>query len=290
VMNAESSPSQLRYVLTADDYAMTPGVSRAILALLEHGRISATGAMTNRPHWAAFARPLTAFAGLADLGLHLNLTCGSPLTRMPRLAPTGELPPLKTILAATVTGGAALRSELMAEMRAQIAAFAASTGHMPDFIDGHQHVHALPFVRQALFEAIQAESVTGAYLRDPADSARAIRSRGVAVGKALTVAALARGFGKACTVRGLACNQGFAGFSAFDPARDFSADMRRFLVQPGRRHLVMCHPGHADDELRQLDPVVDTRDLEFAVLMGRAGEAGGRPVRFCNLIATTPSS
>ncbi len=39
------------FVLCADDYAMTPAVSRGILALLEAGRITATGAMTNRPSW-----------------------------------------------------------------------------------------------------------------------------------------------------------------------------------------------------------------------------------------------
>ncbi len=39
--------------LIADDYAMTAGVSRGILRLLEHGRIPGTGAMTNRPHWKA---------------------------------------------------------------------------------------------------------------------------------------------------------------------------------------------------------------------------------------------
>jgi chitin disaccharide deacetylase len=289
-MTAAKRQEPVRYVLTADDYAITAGVSRAILTLLEHGRISATGVMTNRPHWAAYAGPLAAFADTTDLGLHLNLTCGAPLTSMPRLAPGGELPPLKSVLAAAATGRAAMRAELTAEIRAQIAAFTARMGRAPDFIDGHQHAHALPFVRAALFAAVKAEGVTSAYLRDPADTASAIRARGVAVAKAITVAALARGFGAACRSRGLAANVGFSGFSPFDPARDFTADMARFLVRPGSRHLVMCHPGHADDELRRLDPVVDTRDLEFAALMAGAGESGGHPVRFRNLFATGAGS
>ncbi|HUN11578.1 MAG TPA: ChbG/HpnK family deacetylase, partial [Rhabdaerophilum sp.] len=39
-------PAPRPFVLCADDYGMTPAVSRGILRLIEAGRISATGAMT----------------------------------------------------------------------------------------------------------------------------------------------------------------------------------------------------------------------------------------------------
>ena len=66
------------FILCADDFAMTDGVSRAILDLIGRGKLTATGAMTNRPHWRRLAPELRAFAGKADLGLHLNLTCAAP--------------------------------------------------------------------------------------------------------------------------------------------------------------------------------------------------------------------
>ena len=67
------------FILCADDFAMTEGVSRAILDLLAQGKLTSTGAMTNRPHWRRLAPELSAFVGKADLGLHLNLTCAAPL-------------------------------------------------------------------------------------------------------------------------------------------------------------------------------------------------------------------
>ncbi|MDP3258115.1 ChbG/HpnK family deacetylase, partial [Bosea sp. (in: a-proteobacteria)] len=73
------------FVLCADDFALTDGVSRSILALLEAGKLSAAGAMTNRPHWRTFAGAFRALADQADLGLHLNLTCAAPLGAMARL-------------------------------------------------------------------------------------------------------------------------------------------------------------------------------------------------------------
>src|SRR5262249_56970101 len=41
-----------------------------------------------------------------------------------------------------------------AEVTAQIAAFARAFGRLPDFVDGHQHVHLLPQIREAVLAAV----------------------------------------------------------------------------------------------------------------------------------------
>lgn len=255
------------FVLCADDFAMTEGISRSILELLGAGRLSATGAMTNRPHWPKLAGELAEFSSKADLGLHLNLTCAAPLSPMPTLAPGGELPKLGE-LAQMAVRSAAARSEIAAEIARQLDAFEQKLGRAPDFVDGHQHVHVLPGVRRAVLAAIVDRYPAGSvYLRDPRDSVAAIRARGVAVRKALVISGLATGLRLAAARRGIPTNRGFAGVSPFDPVRDFAADLARFLLSPGPAHLVMCHPGHVDDELAALDPVVATRPLEHAALL-----------------------
>lgn len=254
------------FVLCADDFAITAGVSRSILELLGRGKLSATGAMTSRPHWRGLARELGAFAENADLGLHFNLTCAAPLGAMPRLAPGGELPALGIVARAAVLAPA-VRREIAAEFRRQLDAFEEALGRPPDFVDGHQHVHVLPGVRRAVLDGLARRYPAGSvYVRDPADRVSAIRARGVAVGKALVIAGLASGFRTAALRRELRVNRGFAGVAPFDPARDFAADLARFLVCPGPAHLVMCHPGFVDDELERLDPVVATRPVEHAAI------------------------
>lgn len=270
------------FVLCADDFALTEGVSRSILALIEAGKLSAAGAMTNRPHWVTFAADFGALAQKADLGLHLNLTCAAPLGAMPRLAPGGEFPALRDLARAAATSLGA-RREIAAEIGRQLDAFEDRLGRPPDFIDGHQHVHVLPGVRRSLLDAVASRYAPGSvYLRDPADSAAAIRARGVAVGKAMTIAALALGFRGAALRRGIPVNRGFSGVAPFDPARDFGADLARFLLRPGPGHLVMCHPGFIDDELARLDPVIATRPIEHAVLAAFV-PAGLAMVRFAQL-------
>lgn len=261
------------FVLCADDFALTEGVSRSILELLGRGKLSATGAMTNRPHWRRLAPELGAFAEKADLGLHFNLTCAAPLGTLPRLAPGGEFPALGVVARAALASPA-VRQEIAAEFGRQLDAFEGAMGRPPDFVDGHQHVHVLPGIRRVVLDALARRYPAGSlYVRDPADKVSAIRRRGVAVGKALVIAGLASGFRSAALRRQLRVNRGFSGVAPFDPARDFAADLRRFLLSPGPAHLVMCHPGFVDDELSRLDPVVATRPVEHAAIAAFAPPA-----------------
>ena len=86
------------FILCADDYALSPGVTRGILDALGKGRLNATGAMTNRPLWKEAAPDVAAFSDSADIGLHLNLTFGAPLGPRPTLAPSGVFPRLGPLL------------------------------------------------------------------------------------------------------------------------------------------------------------------------------------------------
>jgi len=257
------------FTLIADDYALTAGVSRGVLRLLEHGRISGAGAMTNRPHWKGWSHALRAFQGRADLGLHLNLTLGQPLTRMPLLAPTGRLPAIGEVARAALRLRLPIE-EIAREIAAQLDAFEQAMDRRPDFIDGHQHVHGLPGVRRALLLVLQERYARGPrpWLRDPSDTLARIVKRGRNMQKALAVAGVASGFGARAQKAGFLTNDSFAGFSAFDARADYAADFESYLMAPGVRHLVMCHPGEIDEELRGVDPVVETRPQELAFLLG----------------------
>ena len=254
------------FTLCADDFALSPAVSAGILEALAARRLTAVSAMTNRPDWPRSALTLKAFEHQADIGLHLNLTLGTLLGAMPRLAATGVFPTLRSLVGARLA-----QEEIAAEIARQLDAFAAAFGRPPDFIDGHQHVHALPGVRGALFAALDARRLGGRlWLRDSADGIARILARGVEPAKASAVAILAWGFGRQARARGFATNAGFAGFSAFDPARDYGRDFARYLQAPGPRHLVMCHPGRVDAELAALDPVTTAREAELAFLLSPA--------------------
>jgi chitin disaccharide deacetylase len=254
--------------LCADDFAMTNGISRAIVELADAGRISATSAMTTTAHWPAHATWLARIRGNVATGLHLNLTLGRPLTAMPMFAPDRRFPAIGRVTAHALRGSLD-RDEIAAEFDAQIGAFEREMGFPPDHIDGHQHVHALPVVREALFAVLTRRYLVGGprpLLRNPGENSLRILRRRAAIPKALTLAWLSRGFGRQAVRAGFATNIGFSGITAFKPSltqTEFSAACRA----AGSRHMIMCHPGFVDDELRRIDPVTDRRQREFDVLL-----------------------
>lgn len=258
----------MRVVLCADDYGINSGVSRAVVELAEAGRISATSAITASAAWPRAAPALASLRGRIGVGLHVTLTGLAPLGSMPGFAPAGRFPTVGRVISAALAGLLPL-DEIAAEIGRQLSAFEDTMGRPPDFVDGHQHVHALPEIRRVLIEALARRGLLDVWLRDPFDTPGAILVRGVAARKALTVAALALGFGRRARRTGFATNRGFSGFSPFDPGRDVGADFTRFLAAPGPAHLVMCHPGHVAPG-ETLDGVVETRQAEFDYLMSDA--------------------
>ena len=104
----------------------------------------------------------------------------------------------------------------------------------PDHIDGHQHVHVLSGVRQALLETVQRRYPSQPPLiRDPSDRLGAITARGVAVPKAIMVGALALGFARAARKSRLPTNDSFAGFSNFDVGTPYATELRERAVAAG---------------------------------------------------------
>jgi chitin disaccharide deacetylase len=254
-------------LLCADDYAISGGVSRAIVELAAAQRLSATSALVTTARWLGDAAALLPHRGHLSIGLHLNLTLGRPLGPMPRFAPAGAFPTLgrlatRTLLRAPDT------SEIKAEIARQLGKFEEGLGFPPDHIDGHQHVHVLPGVRQVLLAVIAERYPRRPPLvRVPTSLLRATFGPGPARSKAAAVALLGLGFAGTVRKAGLPANDTFAGFSRFDTSRPYARELRDALRQPGRRHIVMCHSGHPDAELARLDSIVARRGMEYEALM-----------------------
>lgn len=255
------------FALCADDFALSPAVTAGILEALAAGRLTATSAMTTQANWPDAAKAFRALAPRADLGLHFNLTLGAPLGNMPAFAPNGAFPAMNAIVP-TAWRSALPRREILDELRRQLDSFEDAYGAPPDYVDGHQHVQVLPGIADDLIAELFARGLAGkTWLRDSADRPRRIFARGKHWGKALTVAALARGFRAKARAAGFSLNDGFSGFSDFDAQGDYAADFASFLRAPGAKPLIMCHPGHVDAELARLDPVTDSREAELAFLL-----------------------
>lgn len=257
-------------VLCADDYGIAPGVSRGIRKLAEAGRLSATSCMTLFPDWRDEAPQVAELSGRIDIGLHLTLTDHPPLGPMPQLAPGGRLPPLGRLIRLAHLRRID-RDELRAEIGRQLDAFETAMGRPPDFIDGHQHVHVLPVIRDVVLALFGSRlELGGAWLRSCAEPVPRILRRRIDVPRAMLISRLATPLHHRAAAAGVATNDGFAGVTSFRPGRSVVADFAGYLSPGGRRPLVMCHPGEPDDVLAGRDPVLAARAAELAYLAGDA--------------------
>ncbi|MEX6505318.1 ChbG/HpnK family deacetylase [Jiella sp. M17.18] len=262
------SDGKTLFLLSADDYALTPGVSEGIAELAQARRLSATTAIVTVPAWREMAQAVGDLREHIAVGLHVNLTLGAPLGPMPGHAPDGRLPKVSDWIRRGVPGRID-RDEVAAEIGRQIARFEAVAGAPPDLIDGHHHVHALPGVRQALAQALRDRFGAGPMplVRVPADDVGRILRRRASAAKALFVAGLSAPSRPLFRQIGAPLNAGFSGFSAFRRDVPFAAELAAFRRAPGRFHVVMCHPGHVDAALERLDPVSFRREDELAALL-----------------------
>lgn len=254
--------------LCADDYAISAGVDDGILSLAEAGRITAFSCMTASPRWREAAGRIRPLFGKADIGLHFTLTQLSPLGPMPSLAPDGRFPELGTLYVRAVARRLAL-GEIEAEFVRQIDAFAEAAGRLPDFLDGHHHVHQLPGVRDIVARAWKARVPTG-WLRNTATAPVQILSRSVAMPRAALLAMFGSAARRTWRAAGIPTNTDFFGVRNFDEREPYRALMQRYLkgAKPGL--LIMCHPGkpEADDTLANIDYVTGARTGEFDYLSG----------------------
>ncbi|MEO8808059.1 MAG: ChbG/HpnK family deacetylase, partial [Burkholderiaceae bacterium] len=139
--------------LCADDFGLAPGLSAGIARLALARRLTAISCITNSPHWEASAPLLDRLPTSVDVGLHINLTEGRPLSaRLARLWP--RLPALPVLILRAHLG-LLPRAELRSEVHAQLAAFREATSVAPRFIDGHQHVHHLPVLRGIILDMVE---------------------------------------------------------------------------------------------------------------------------------------
>jgi len=250
-------------IVCADDFGLSEDINRAIIKLVERDRVSAVSCMVALPHFdrVAFAGLLT-HKDRVDIGLHLTLTdippvCAGEAVKSLRQA-SGLLPSMGSLLRRGIWGRVN-PAEVANEVRSQYERFSQLTGHVPDYVDSHLHVHQFPGVREGLLQFLDTvNSATGFYVRNSAMSLGKITRQGVSPLKCLAIGFFGRRFRNALEKRGLNTNSGFAGIYAYDGHRAYPEYLQRFTeCMESRTGILMTHPGERES----------WREIEYRTLL-----------------------
>jgi predicted glycoside hydrolase/deacetylase ChbG (UPF0249 family) len=244
-----------RWVVCADDFALDRGTIEGTLALIKMGRVTATSVLVDSPNWIAAAPELKAVADKADVGLHLNLT--------EVLDPGSTRWPLPTLVIQSMLR-VVPRWRLHNLIDRQLDSFADRFGRLPDFVDGHHHVHQLPVVREELIDSVLArEPKTRPWLRIclPPEGDEDYKARLIALLGADALAELAR-------EEGFPASRCLVGVYRFDQQRSgYLAKVRQWLAAGPDGTVFMCHPS---TRASSKDPIGAARRTELGVLAGEA--------------------
>jgi predicted glycoside hydrolase/deacetylase ChbG (UPF0249 family) len=235
-------------IINADDYAMDGGVDAAILKLSAESIVTSTSAMVLSQAWPEAAAPLK--DAPLSRGLHLDFT--SPFA--------GDIFPRQTITGLTMRTHSGVLDRKLLRKEIDRSQFETHMHALPDFVDGHQHCHLLPFIREALLDALAS--------RYGADARRiSLRNCAPRRWRGLKAAIIARTgtfrLEDLARKREHRMNSDFAGVYDFNEDANFEALWTDWLRDlEGVLPLVMCHVAERGDHDGS-DPIRGARYREY---------------------------
>ncbi|MGB3288387.1 MAG: ChbG/HpnK family deacetylase [Burkholderiaceae bacterium] len=248
-----------RIVICADDFGMNPAIDAGILELGRAGRLNATSCLSLGPSFSASAPALQECTGL-QAGLHLNFT--------ESLGQSGLYLPVSALIARAWLRRLDPR-RIHAQIASQLDAFENAMGRRPDFVDGHQHVHQFPQIRDALLAELDRRYADARpWLRYTHSASLAGMPAALRL-KARVIDALgARCFGRLARRRGFRLNRRFLGVYDFQGGQAVYAELlRQWLSLAADGDAIMCHPA---GQALPGDGLGEQRLAEYQVLRGDA--------------------
>lgn len=223
-------------IVNADDFGLTEGVSRGILEAHRLGIVTSTTALVGLP-----ANPdldAAAAASVLGIGLHTNLTWGTPVS------PASVVPSLVDVDGRfhrdpAVLAERAQPDEVRREAEAQIEAFARRFDRAPSHLDSHHHVHRLPRLMDAIM--------------------------GVALAARLPLRSQDAGFREGLRRHGVRTPDHFLGDAGTEPYWTSVRLLDALAGLPVGLTELMCHPGYYDEALAY-SRYGPQREVELAAL------------------------
>lgn len=203
---------------------------------------------------------LIPFSQATDIGLHFNLTEGQSLSPLYQAAYGKFFSPLKAVLSRSF-----LRrwdkAVIMAELEAQLDMFEKAMGRLPCFLDGHQHVHQFPIIREAILTVYaQRLRQQGAYIRLALPKISSFKQ----LKQLVIILSGAKTFARELERLSIPHNSSFSGSYGFRQASHYRDSFQKFLMESADGGLVMCHPGLSGEATS--DPIAGARLAEYKYL------------------------
>ena len=264
-------------IVNADDLGWTEGVNRGIAEAHRKGLVTSTSLLANGRAFASALEVVCANPALG-VGVHLNLSDGPPTAKLEQVQglvnATGLLEDGPESLLLRIASRTLPLDQVEREWDAQIQRVR-DAGIQPTHLDGHKHVQMLPglfeiALRLAKKHGIRAirvsheESKLRAALASGTDQKTTVVFKQGVQARGLKL--LARDAREMADHAGLATTDYFCGIAQTGMLTRAGVERLLRSLPEGTTEL-MCHPGYADEELRQTGTrLLESRQTELQIM------------------------
>lgn len=217
--------------ICADDYGLTQGIDQAVINLFRSQAINCTSCMTEAPQWLNYSAPrlqeYMASDTTIEVGIHLNLT--------ESFRPLNNKYTLNQVLKNSYFKRWPIKA-LVSDIQRQCEWFEQGLKQVPQFIDGHQHIHQFPIIRDLVLKIAKTRYAnTELWIRNT------LPSKLTANPKTHVLTLLGgRTLKQQLIKQAIKTNEGFLG--VYDFSGNYQTHMKQWLTQAQENTLIMCHP------------------------------------------------
>lgn len=248
-------------IINVDDLGLSTAVNDAVIHLAELGRIGASSYMVGGTITDSDINCLNKLN--VDIGLHLDLT---------GIFPSALRGSLKSIIIASY-----LRrldsTQVTSIIKQQLDGFEDRFNRAPTFIDGHQHIHQFPVIREGLIKEL-----TIRYSDEIAKGTLSARVTTPLINDVKSwIIYILGGYAwrKSCQHHQILTNDKFGGVYGFDADRQQLAMLWEKWLQSAPCHtanvsptLIMCHPAIPESRSNSWqDEIKGAREIEYEWLI-----------------------
>ncbi len=266
-----------RLIVNADDFGLTHGVNRAIVACHERGIVSSATLMATSNCFDE-AVALAATMPKLSVGCHVVLVDGEPLQPPNEvrslLAPgTNRFYHSISEVLGAVARGRFRADEAQAEAEAQFARLGQAKVEISHF-DSHKHTHMFPSILKPLLQAASAHGVSA--VRNPFEAPGVVTLNQARINKTLLIRKVETTLLRAFLYRRWSAAVQAAGFTTTDGCMGVvttgtlnEATLRAMLRRmPQGTWELVCHPGYNDAELAAVRTKLrESREIEMNGLL-----------------------
>lgn len=229
----------MNLLINGDDFGLSKGVSEGIIKCLKEGIMGDTSAMANMPFFEE-AIKLAFDSGINEMGIHLNFTCGRPVSEISEVKSicdeNGNFYRKPNLIPKDVS-----IIEAEKEIRAQIEKFK-RTGMKINHIDSHHHFYA--FNKDILNLVVNIADELGVPMRCPFNEDKYILEK-----------------------KGIVCPDYFDNsFYLNNISLDYLKERLDYLKDKYNTVEFMAHPSNNGEELKNISSYNTIREKELEIL------------------------